>query len=106
MTRRLRVNFGYQGQRTAEIARGITVEDVAWFYGYARRLTEAALRGGLLACGATDEEATRFARALIERIRQLGEACRLQDGGSSAYDKGWMRAAGIANRRAGALWPG
>src|SRR5688572_7966600 len=69
------VSFGYQGQRTAEITRGITVEDVAWFYANARRLSETALHGGLVASGATDEEATRFARALIERIRQLGDAC-------------------------------
>jgi hypothetical protein len=68
------VCFGYQGQRTAEIARGITVDDAKWFHGYASRLSEEALRGGLLACGATDEEATRFARALLERIRQVGAA--------------------------------
>jgi hypothetical protein len=69
------VNFGYQGQRTAEIARSITVEDVEWFYRYARRLKEPAVRQALLACGATDDEARRFAGALIERIQQLGEAC-------------------------------
>ena len=69
------VCFAYQGQRTAEIARGITVDDAAWFYKYARRLSEPALRDGLLASGATDDEATRFARALRERIRQIGEAC-------------------------------
>ena len=69
------VNFGYQGQRTAEIARNISVDHVAWFYRYASRLTEPALRHGLCACGATDEEARRFARAILERIRQLGEAC-------------------------------
>ena len=69
------VCFAYQGQRTAEIARGITLKDAAWFYDYARRLTEPALRDGLLACGATPEEATRFARALLDRIRQMGEAC-------------------------------
>ena len=68
------VNFGYQGQRTAEIARGISVDDVAWFYEYARRLTPASVRTGLLTCGATEEEATRFATAIIERVRQLGEA--------------------------------
>lgn len=68
------VNFGYQGQRTAEIVRGITVDAVEWFYHYARRLTYPSLRDGLLACGATDEEAMRFAAAIIERIRQLGEA--------------------------------
>jgi hypothetical protein len=69
------VNFGYQGQRTAEIARDITVEHVEWFHRYARRLTEPALRQALLVCGATDEEARTFARALVDRIRQLGEAC-------------------------------
>jgi hypothetical protein len=68
------VNFGYQGQRTAEIARGITVEDAAWFHGYAGRLTEAALGAGLTACGATAEEAARFARALVDRIQQIGRA--------------------------------
>lgn len=69
------VSFGYQGQRTAEIARGITVDEVEWFYGTARKLTPEALHGGLLASGATQEEAARFAAALASRIRQLGVAC-------------------------------
>ena len=73
------VCFAYQGQRTAEIARDITVEHAAWFYEFARQLTERALRDGLLACGATSEEATRFARALRDRIRQIGEACGAED---------------------------
>jgi hypothetical protein len=68
------LEFGYQGQRTAEIAGGITVEHAAWFHRYANRIGEDALRDGLLACGATSAEAERFARALRERIRQLGEA--------------------------------
>jgi hypothetical protein len=69
------VNFGYQGQRTSEIARDITVEHVAWFYRYARRLTVPALRQGLRACGATEDEADIFATSIVDRIRQLGEAC-------------------------------
>jgi hypothetical protein len=69
------VNFGYQGQRTAEIARGITVEDAAWFYRHAQRITEPAFRQALLACGATPEEAEVFAGSLVERIHQIGEAC-------------------------------
>ena len=69
------VNFGYQGQRTAEIARGITVDDVRWFCRYAGRLDERALEQGLRASGADDEEARQFARALMERIRQLRDAC-------------------------------
>ena len=69
------LSFGYQGQRTAEIASGIAVEHAAWFYEYARELREPALRDGLLACGATADEAARFARALLSRIAQVGRAC-------------------------------
>jgi hypothetical protein len=68
------VCFGYQGQRTAEIARDISVEHVEWFYRHAKRLKEPALRQGLLACGATEDEAAVFAQALVERIGQLGAA--------------------------------
>ena len=71
------VNFGYQGQRTQEIARDISVEDVAWFHSYASRLTEPALRQALQQCGATGDEADAFARALVDRIRQLGDVVRL-----------------------------
>jgi hypothetical protein len=71
------VQFGYVGQRTADVAYDIPVDDVRWFYTYAARLDEPLLREGLLASGATEEEATRFARALVERIRQLGEVSRL-----------------------------
>jgi hypothetical protein len=69
------VQFGYVGQRTPDVARGVSVDDARWFYGYARHLTAAALRHALLVCGATDDEAARFARAIVERIRQVGEAC-------------------------------
>ena len=69
-----RVNFGYQGQRTPEIARDITVEHAAWFCQYASRLTEPALHQALDVCGATEDEARIFARSVIERIRLLGSA--------------------------------
>jgi len=65
------VDFGYQGQRS-EIGRGIPVTHVRWFYRKVRRITEPALRTGLLASGATGEEAARFARALMVRIEALG----------------------------------
>jgi hypothetical protein len=81
------VCFAYQGQRTPEIARDITVEHARWFYGYASRVSDAALRGGLLACGATDEEAARFARALRERIRQIGVAAHPPDSGFSPEEE-------------------
>ena len=74
------VQFGYVGQRTADVAYDIPVEHVAWFYDRARHLTEPLLREGLLASGATDEEAARFARALAERIGQLGHVVRRPSG--------------------------
>jgi hypothetical protein len=69
------VAFGYQGQRTAEIARNIPVDDVRWFHGYASRIPEASLREALACCGATADEASRFAAAIHARIDQLGAAC-------------------------------
>jgi hypothetical protein len=65
------VDFGYQGQRS-EIGRSIPIAHVQWFYRKVRRITEPALRMGLLVSGATEEEATRFARALRARIEALG----------------------------------
>jgi hypothetical protein len=65
------VDFGYQGQRS-EIGRGIPLAHVRWFYRKVRRITEPALRTGLLASGATREEAARFARSLMVRIEALG----------------------------------
>ena len=70
------VQFGYVGQRTADVAYDIAVEHVAWFHDVARRLTNDHLRAGLLASGATGDEAARFASALLERIRQLGAVIR------------------------------
>jgi hypothetical protein len=69
-----RLCFGYTGQRTADIAGDIPVDHARWFHGYASRLTERQLVDGLLASGATDDEATRFARAIMARIHQLGRA--------------------------------
>jgi hypothetical protein len=70
------VQFGYVGQRTADVAYDIPVEHAAWFHERAKHLTEPFLREALLASGATEDEAHRFARALVDRIRQLGEAAR------------------------------
>jgi hypothetical protein len=66
-----RLQFGYAGQRTADIAGDIPIEHARWFHGHAGRLTERQLVEGLLASGATDVEATRFARALVARVKQL-----------------------------------
>jgi hypothetical protein len=68
------VCFGYTGQRTSDVAAGISIDHARWFHSYARQLTEEYLVRAVTASGGTDDEATRFAKALIERIRLLGEA--------------------------------
>jgi hypothetical protein len=66
-----RVMFGYTGQRTADVAEGIRIEQARWFARRARRISDAQLVDGLLASGATREEAGRFARAIRQRIDLL-----------------------------------
>jgi hypothetical protein len=68
------VRFGYVGQRTADVATGISVEDVRWLCRYLGALTDAQLRAALLASGASAEEADQFIRAIRDRINQLVRA--------------------------------
>jgi hypothetical protein len=69
------VRFGYVGQRTADVAVGITVQDVRWLYRYLGRVTDDQLRAALQASGANGDETERFTRALRARITQLGHVC-------------------------------
>jgi hypothetical protein len=65
------VRFGYVGQRTADVAAGISVGDVRWLCRCLGRITDAQLRDALLASGATQEDSEAFAEAIRERINQL-----------------------------------
>ena len=69
------VQWGYVGQRTDEARDGITVEDVRWLYRYVGRITDAQLRDGLSASGATAEEIERFTRSIRARLDQLRRVC-------------------------------
>lgn len=73
------VSWGYTGQRTDEATEGITIEDVRWLQAYLGRVTDAQLRDGLLASGASEDEAACFTRAIRERIEQLGRVATLGD---------------------------
>ena len=68
------VRFGYVGQRTEDVATGISVDDVRWLGRFVGTLTDAQLVDGLRASGASDEEAARFSAALRSRIEQLQRA--------------------------------
>ncbi len=66
------VLFGYTGQRTADMASGIRVEDALWLYRYLGRITDAQIHAALIASDASDEEAASFTLSLRDRISQLG----------------------------------
>jgi hypothetical protein len=73
------VRWGYTGQRTEEATEGIKVEDVRWLHQYLKRVTDVQLLEGLLASGATEEEAECFAKAVRGRINQLGRVAEEGD---------------------------
>ena len=54
------VRFGYAGQRTADVAAGISIDDVRWLCRYLGRVTDAQLRDALTASGATPEDTGQF----------------------------------------------
>jgi hypothetical protein len=68
------VRFGYTGQRTSDVADGIRVDHARWFARRAARITDRQLVAALVASGATEEEAGRFARAIRQRIEMLAAA--------------------------------
>ena len=65
------VKFGYAGQRTEDVASGITPGDVQWLCRYLGELTDAQLDAALRASGAADAEREQFRPALRDRINQL-----------------------------------
>lgn len=66
-----RVVWGYSGQRTSDIAEGITVADVRWLLRTLGRITPRQILAAICASGGTGQEARCFTRALIQRIDQL-----------------------------------
>jgi hypothetical protein len=80
------VQFGYQGQRTADAAANITRADVAWFVRIANRLTDDHLRAALRASGANREEIDLFTaslRARLDQLRNPGAATGLSSSSAS-----------------------
>ncbi len=65
------VEFKYKGQNTHVMTRGVTVSDVRWLMRYLGRVTDAQIREGLLASGATQADAAVFGDALRARVKEL-----------------------------------
>ncbi|HSB08578.1 MAG TPA: hypothetical protein VLM38_03640 [Blastocatellia bacterium] len=70
------VKFGYDGKREQDMREGIRVSDVRWLLGYVGRITDAQIRAGLGASGATAEEIDCFTTSIRDRINQLKNAVR------------------------------
>ena len=68
------VKFGYTGQRTEDVASGITTNDVRWLCGFLGRITDAQLVSAIRASGGSDQEAARFSAAIRKRVEQLQRA--------------------------------
>jgi hypothetical protein len=64
------VEFGYSGQRK-DVTTGIKVSDVQWAMRYLGQLSDAQLRAGLEASGATPDEVSCFTAAFRDRLNQL-----------------------------------
>ncbi len=69
-----RLEWGYRGVNTPRIAAGVGAADVRWLMQYLGRVTDGQLQAGLLASGASAEEAACYTSALRMRIGQLEQA--------------------------------
>ncbi len=65
------VRFGYSGHYTDDFKNDIKIADVRWLLMYLGRITDAQMKAGLMASGATPEEVACFSGQLRERINQL-----------------------------------
>jgi hypothetical protein len=72
------VEWGYHGTHSDQVRDGIHVSDVRWLLRYLGRLSDPQIHAGLMASGATEDEAYFYTRALRFRIRELQEVVRLE----------------------------
>jgi hypothetical protein len=79
-----RISWGFSGQHTDSFKESVDVDDVRWVMQYVGRITDAQLREGLMASGATRAEAACYARALRSRIEQLRRLAARRDTVSAA----------------------
>jgi hypothetical protein len=67
------VEFDYSGQHTDDFKSDIRVSDLKWLLKYVGRITDAQLRAGLQASGASPDEVECFTQSIRERINQMKE---------------------------------
>jgi hypothetical protein len=65
------IRWGYRGKHSKDVTSGIRLDDVRWLLTYLSGVTDAELRAGLQASGATAPQVDAYARSIRERIGQL-----------------------------------
>jgi hypothetical protein len=65
------LQWGFKGKNRKDVTSDITVQDVQWLLQYLGQVTDAQIRTGLVASGATPEKVDCYASALRQRIEQL-----------------------------------
>jgi hypothetical protein len=70
------IDWGYKGTHTDRMTDEIRPSDVRWLMRYLGRLTDQQIYAGLIASGATRDQAGVFTKALRIRISQLREIAR------------------------------
>ncbi len=70
------IEWGFSGKHGDDLKTGITPADVRWLLPYLLRITAGQLRAGLKGSGATERQASCWAAAIEERIRQLQAIAR------------------------------
>jgi hypothetical protein len=65
------LQWGFEGKNQKAMTSDVTGQEVQWLLKYLGRVTDAQIRTGLVASGATPEEVNCFARSVRDRIEQL-----------------------------------
>src|SRR4030095_1785143 len=65
------LSWGFSGQHSGDYKDDIRLEDVRWVMQYLGRITDAQLRAGVAASGATNAEVGCYQQALRQRIEQM-----------------------------------
>ena len=78
------IQWGYSGQHTDLMTQGVRPSDARWLMQYLGKITDEQMREGLLASGATHEEARQCLEGLKLRIAQLRTLANFPDASTQA----------------------
>jgi hypothetical protein len=96
------LQWGFNGKHRKDMTGDISIYDVQWILQYLGRITDAQIRIGLEASGATPEEVECYSKSLRERIEQLQQAAAqapAQSVNAAARRQVAFRHPGIAKKR-------